>query len=384
MLPYLHDLGVDWVYLSPILQATDGSDARLRRRGPDARRRVPRRRRRAWPRCRPRPGGSAWACSSTSCPTTWAWLARAEPLVVGPAPPRPLLGVRRRVRRRLGGVRRPGDGPGAGRRRRGAGHRAPQPARRDQHYELVSWRRGDGELNYRRFFTITTLAGVRVEEPWVFAESHREIGRWFAEGLVDGLRVDHPDGLLDPGAYLDDLARLTGGAYVLVEKILEPGERLPTSWATAGTTGYDALGLIDRVLVDPGGQAPLDALEARLRGVPVDWASPHPRHQAGRGRRCAAGRGTADRAGAPPLVEDEERQPATKPPSSRTPSPRSSPASRSTARTSRRAASTSTQALAAAREHRPDLADRLRRARAGARPTRATRRRCGSSRRAAW
>ena len=143
----------------------------------------------------------------------------------------------------------------------------------DQHYELVSWRRGDAELNYRRFFTITTLAGVRVEEPWVFAESHREIGRWFAEGLVDGLRVDHPDGLLDPGAYLEDLARLTGGAYVLVEKILEPGEGLPTSWATAGTTGYDALGLIDRVLVDPGGQAPLDALEARLRGVPVDWAS---------------------------------------------------------------------------------------------------------------
>ena len=68
----------------------------------------------------------------------------------------------------------------------------------DQHFELVSWRRGDCELNYRRFFTITTLAGVRVEEPWVFAESHREIGRWFAEGLVDGLRVDHPDGLRDP------------------------------------------------------------------------------------------------------------------------------------------------------------------------------------------
>ena len=150
----------------------------------------------------------------------------------------------------------------------------PEPAPGDdQHYELVSWRRGDGELNYRRFFTITTLAGVRVEEPWVFAESHREVGRWFAEGLVDGLRVDHPDGLLDPGAYLEDLARLTGGAYVLVEKILEPGEGLPTSWATAGTTGYDALGLIDRVLVDPGGQAPLDALEARLRGATVDWAS---------------------------------------------------------------------------------------------------------------
>jgi (1->4)-alpha-D-glucan 1-alpha-D-glucosylmutase len=146
--------------------------------------------------------------------------------------------------------------------------RFPEPA---EHYELVSWRRGDSELNYRRFFTITTLAGVRVEEPRVFAESHREIARWFAEGLVDGLRIDHPDGLLDPARYLEELATLVGGAYVVVEKILEPGEQLPASWATAGTTGYDALGLIDRVLVDPAGQAPLEALESRLRGAPVSW-----------------------------------------------------------------------------------------------------------------
>src|SRR5262249_12935655 len=94
----------------------------------------------------------------------------------------------------------------------------------EQHYELVWWRRGDAELNYRRFFSITTLAGIRVEEPRVFAESHAEIGRWFADGLVDGLRIDHPDGLRDPASYLDDLAELTGGAYVLVEKILESGE----------------------------------------------------------------------------------------------------------------------------------------------------------------
>ena len=140
-----------------------------------------------------------------------------------------------------------------------------------QHYELVSWRRADSELNYRRFFAVNTLAAIRVEDPAVFADSHVEIKRWFDEGLVDGLRVDHPDGLRDPKGYLDDLARLTGGAYVLVEKILEPGEDLPTSWATAGTTGYDALAHLDRVLTDPAGQAPLDALEARLRGGPVDW-----------------------------------------------------------------------------------------------------------------
>ena len=142
----------------------------------------------------------------------------------------------------------------------------------EQHYELVNWRMADEGLNYRRFFAVNTLAAVRVEEPEVFADTHVEIRRWFDEGLVDGLRVDHPDGLRDPGGYLRDLAALTGGAYVLVEKILEPGEHLLSSWETAGTTGYDALAHIDRVLTDPAGQAPLDDLEARLRGGPVDWA----------------------------------------------------------------------------------------------------------------
>ena len=142
-----------------------------------------------------------------------------------------------------------------------------------QHYELVNWHVADDGLNYRRFFAVNTLAAVRVEDPEVFEETHREIRRWFDEGLVDGLRVDHPDGLRDPKGYLDDLARLTGGAYVLVEKILEPGEELLSSWATAGTTGYDALAHLDRVLTDPAGQAPLDALESRLRGGPVDWAA---------------------------------------------------------------------------------------------------------------
>ncbi len=140
-----------------------------------------------------------------------------------------------------------------------------------QHYELVNWHVADDGLNYRRFFAVNSLAALRVEDPEVFADSHVEIRRWFDEGLVDGLRVDHPDGLRDPQGYLDDLAELTGHAYVLVEKILEPGEQLPTTWATAGTTGYDALAHIDRVLTDPAGQAPLDALEARLRGAPVDW-----------------------------------------------------------------------------------------------------------------
>jgi (1->4)-alpha-D-glucan 1-alpha-D-glucosylmutase len=134
-----------------------------------------------------------------------------------------------------------------------------------QHYELVDWRRADHDLNYRRFFAVNELAAIRVELAEVFDASHVEIVRWLREGLVDGLRVDHPDGLADPGGYLDALAAATGGAYVLVEKILEGPEALPPFWATAGTTGYDALAELDRVLVDPAGRARLDALDATLR-----------------------------------------------------------------------------------------------------------------------
>ncbi|MDI9891653.1 malto-oligosyltrehalose synthase [Microbacterium sp. IEGM 1404] len=140
-----------------------------------------------------------------------------------------------------------------------------------QNFELRFWQDEAADLNYRRFFAVTTLAGVRVERPEVFDATHAEILRWVREGLADGLRVDHPDGLVDPGGYLDRLAtalRDAGGedaGYVLVEKILEHGEALPSWWKTAGTTGYDALAEIDRVLTDPAGEAALDALDARLR-----------------------------------------------------------------------------------------------------------------------
>ena len=140
-----------------------------------------------------------------------------------------------------------------------------------QNFELRFWQDEAADLNYRRFFAVTTLAGVRVERPDVFDATHGEILRWVREGLADGLRVDHPDGLVDPGGYLDRLAtalREAGGegaGYVLVEKILEHGEALPSWWKTAGTTGYDALAEVDRVLTDPAGEAALDALDARLR-----------------------------------------------------------------------------------------------------------------------
>ena len=151
---------------------------------------------------------------------------------------------------------------------------SPSQVHSRQNYELMNWRRADSELNYRRFFAVNTLAGIRAETPWVFDESHAEIIRWITEGLADGLRVDHPDGLADPAGYLDALAEATDGAYVLVEKILEGDEQLPTSWATSGTTGYDALADVDRVLVDPAGRTALDALDSTLRDSiePVSWS----------------------------------------------------------------------------------------------------------------
>ncbi|WP_461164820.1 malto-oligosyltrehalose synthase [Arthrobacter sp. R4-81] len=144
---------------------------------------------------------------------------------------------------------------------------SPRDVHDRQHYELIAWRRADDELNYRRFFAINSLAGVRVEIPEVFDEAHAEVARWFQEGLVDGLRIDHPDGLADPGGYLRRLKEVTGGAYVLAEKILEPGEELPPEFQCEGTTGYDALADVDRVFVDPKGEAPLTRLDARLRGT---------------------------------------------------------------------------------------------------------------------
>ena len=148
----------------------------------------------------------------------------------------------------------------------------PQQVHQRQHYELMNYRRADAELNYRRFFAISSLAGIRVELPEVFQRSHREIRRWVDHGWVDGLRIDHPDGLADPGGYLDDLATVIDHRYVLVEKIIEGQERLPGSWACAGTTGYEALAALDRLFTDPGGEATLDDLDTQLRmGLRVDW-----------------------------------------------------------------------------------------------------------------
>ncbi|MFD9433144.1 malto-oligosyltrehalose synthase [Streptomyces sp. NPDC060002] len=126
-----------------------------------------------------------------------------------------------------------------------------------QWYRPVWWRLARTELNYRRFFSISELIGVRVEDPEVFEATHGTILRLLREGVVDGLRVDHPDGLADPDAYLERLHTASGGRWTVVEKILADGERLPDSWPVAGTTGYDALRHVDGLFTDPEGAGEL-------------------------------------------------------------------------------------------------------------------------------
>ena len=139
-----------------------------------------------------------------------------------------------------------------------------------QHYRLAYWRVADEELNYRRFFDVGTLAAIRVENPEVFDATHEVLVGLLRDGLVDGLRIDHPDGLADPGGYLDRLSAATDDAWVVVEKILAPAEELPEDWATAGTTGYEAMWRVHAAFVDAGGGGELGALMHRLTGDTTD------------------------------------------------------------------------------------------------------------------
>jgi len=141
-----------------------------------------------------------------------------------------------------------------------------------QNYRLAHWRVAAEEVDYRRFFDISTLIGLRMELPHVFEETHELILDLVASGVVTGLRVDHPDGLRDPEGYLRRLFEASGGAWVAVEKILEPGEELPPTWPVAGTTGYDFLNLVGGLFVDPTGEKPLTELHARFAGAPDGYA----------------------------------------------------------------------------------------------------------------
>jgi (1->4)-alpha-D-glucan 1-alpha-D-glucosylmutase len=127
------------------------------------------------------------------------------------------------------------------------------------HYRPIGWR--NGICGYRRFFSITSLAGLRQEDRAVFDATHTEVKRWFTDGLVDGIRIDHPDGLSDPAGYLVWLRELVGPqAWIVIEKILAVDEPLETTLPVAGTTGYDALREIGGLFLDPAGAEPLTAL----------------------------------------------------------------------------------------------------------------------------
>lgn len=289
-LPRLADLGVDCVYLSPLLTSTRGSD-----HGYD------------WVDCRqvdPERGGEeAWArfvpaaraqglkilldivpnhcgvAEPDQNPFWWDVLANGQGSAYAHwfdidwsagAVVMPVLGEDGsldhlslspdRTRLMLGEMALPVADGSAG----------PEDAASDvlarQHYRLVPWTGTD--LNYRRFFSVTTLAGLRIEDESVFEATHERIFRMVDEGQLDGLRVDHPDGLTDPGEYFTRLrARVGENFWLLGEKILADGEDLPQGWPIEGTTGYDAMAEVTRVLTAPGCEAWLDE---QYRGLTHD------------------------------------------------------------------------------------------------------------------
>ncbi|MGK2350934.1 malto-oligosyltrehalose synthase [Cutibacterium sp. V947] len=133
-----------------------------------------------------------------------------------------------------------------------------------QWYRLACWKVATEELNYRRFFNVDTLAAIRVEDDDVFAISHAKLLQLYRAGLIDGFRIDHPDGLANPRTYLADLQRATDGAWVVIEKILDPSETLSAELPCAGTTGYDSLLRVDGLFIDSAGLAPLGTLYERV------------------------------------------------------------------------------------------------------------------------
>jgi (1->4)-alpha-D-glucan 1-alpha-D-glucosylmutase len=140
-----------------------------------------------------------------------------------------------------------------------------------QHYRLSYWRTAGNEINYRRFFDINELVGIRVESEEVFDLTHERVLQWIRQGCLDGLRIDHPDGLRDPLQYLRRLRRAAPDSWIVVEKILESEETLPQNWPVAGTTGYDFLNHVGGLYVDPAGEGPLSELYREFTGESEDY-----------------------------------------------------------------------------------------------------------------
>ena len=162
-----------------------------------------------------------------------------------------------------------------------------------QHYKLAFWRCAPSDINYRRFFDINELAAVRVEDPEVFAETHAKVLEWVGDGVIDGLRIDHVDGLRDPLGYLRrlrqeveghrsevpgagslprtyDLGPRTDSPFpIFVEKILSPGEHLRREWPVQGTTGYETLNDIESIFIDNDGAQAVEQMYRRMRRLKI-------------------------------------------------------------------------------------------------------------------
>jgi (1->4)-alpha-D-glucan 1-alpha-D-glucosylmutase len=140
-----------------------------------------------------------------------------------------------------------------------------------QHYRLAYWRIASRELGYRRFFNIDSLIAMRTEREEVFRDMHARVLEWLESDLLDGVRVDHIDGLYDPLEYLQRLHDACPSAWILVEKILEPGEALPAEWPIAGTTGYEFNFTAGSLFVDSEGEAPLTELYSEVIGDDINY-----------------------------------------------------------------------------------------------------------------
>lgn len=141
----------------------------------------------------------------------------------------------------------------------------------NQHFRLSFWKVASEEINYRRFFTINGLISVRLEDPEVFEVTHRLIRKMCTNGVFTGLRVDHIDGLNDPSDYLERLREVAPDVYLVVEKILEPGEVLPPDWPVEGTTGYDFLNTVNGLFCDRRAEKAFNTLYNRFARLQTTW-----------------------------------------------------------------------------------------------------------------
>jgi (1->4)-alpha-D-glucan 1-alpha-D-glucosylmutase len=140
-----------------------------------------------------------------------------------------------------------------------------------QSYRLAYWRTADQELGYRRFFDVNTLIGLRMEREHVFEATHCRILKWLENGVLDGVRIDHPDGLREPQQYFERLRKKAPDAWIVGEKILEPGEFLRESWPIQGTSGYDFMNVCNRLLVHGEGLTELTKIYSEFTREPVDF-----------------------------------------------------------------------------------------------------------------